>query len=381
MNVKSHLQFYLENKISPVGQNFKKINHFQRRESLYNYLGLTKEYFKNKAVLEVGPAEGHNSTYIASLKPKELNLLEPNPFAHRNIRKVFKKNNVSSRKTKIITTTLEKYNTKKKFDIVICEAWLGVNSHERKLMIKLSKFVKKGGLLVVTAASPIGYFSNIIRRYLANEISNNSQNLKKRTNILVKAFASHLKTMKNMSCPFEHWVQDSLIGSGFLSMHPTPKMIFTDLGKKFDFYNSYPTFNSDWRWYKDLYGSKKELKLNFLKNYYKQCHNFIDYRNVYKSLKPEFNIRLENEVQSLMNYLIKYEKNKTQKLKNFVINKIKKICNFLKKIEDLNSKGILEALNLIKNQKNISVDQIRKLKKFKYIFGRELLYLSLLKIK
>ena len=158
-------------------------------------------------------------------------------------------------------------------------------------------------------------------------------------------------------------------------------MIFTDLGKKFDFYNSYPTFNSDWRWYKDLYGSKKELKLNFLKNYYKQCHNFIDYRNVYKSLKPEFNIRLENEVQSLMNYLIKYEKNKTQKLKNFVINKIKKICNFLKKIEDLNSKGILEALNLIKNQKNISVDQIRKLKKFKYIFGRELLYLSLLKIK
>ena len=103
MNVKSHLQFYLENRISPVGQKFKKKNHFQRRESLYNYLGLTKEYFKNKTVLEVGPAEGHNSTYIASLNPKELNLLEPNPFAYRNIRKVFKKVNVSTRKTKIIT--------------------------------------------------------------------------------------------------------------------------------------------------------------------------------------------------------------------------------------------------------------------------------------
>ena len=381
MNVKSHLQFYLENRISPVGQKFKKKNHFQRRESLYNYLGLTKEYFKNKTVLEDGTAEGHNSTYIASLNPKELNLLEPNPFAYRNIRKVFKKVNVSTRKTKIITSTLEKFKTKKKYDIVICEAWLGISSHERKLMVKLSKFVKKGGLLVVTAASPIGYFSNIIRRYLANEISKDAKNFKKKTKILVKAFAPHLKTMKNMSCPFDHWVQDSLIGSGFLSMHPTPKMIFADLGKKFDFYNSYPAFNSDWRWYKDLYGSKKEIKYNFLKNYYKQCHNFLDYRNVYKSINPRFNIKLENEVQNLMNYLIKYERNTTQKSKNFVISKINKIYNFLKKIKNFRSIGILEAMSLIKNKKKISAEKIGNLKKFKYIFGRELLYLSLLKIK
>ena len=38
-------------------------------------------------------------------------------------------------------------------------------------------------------------------------------------------------------------------------------------------------------------------------------------------------------------------------------------------------------MSLIKNKKKISAEKIGNLKKFKYIFGRELLYLSLLKIK
>ena len=381
MKIKSHLQFYLENKISPVSQNFKKNIHFQRRSSLYKYLGLTKEYFENKSILEVGPAEGHNSTFLAHLNPKELLLLEPNPYAHNNIRKIFKKINVSDKRLKIVKTTLEKFKTKKVFDIVICEAWLGINSHERKLMKKLSKFVKKGGILIVTAASPIGFFSNILRRILGNLVTKNVNNLDKKTSILVKAFSSHLKTLKNMSCPHKDWVQDSLIGSGFLSMHPTPKMIFKDVGEKFDFFNSYPTFNSDWRWYKDLHGGKENAKKNFLKNYFKQCHNFIDYRHVYKEANPKLNSNLEKKVSALMQILIKYEYKRNDKNFNKFKNKLKSIYKLFKKIDSFKNEGVLQGINLIENKKNISVAKIKKMEKFRYVFGRELLYLSLLKIK
>ena len=46
--------------------------------------------------------------------------------------------------------------------------------------------------------------------------------------------------MKNMSCPYDHWVQDCLLGDGFLNMHPEPKTLFKDVGNKFNFFNSYP---------------------------------------------------------------------------------------------------------------------------------------------
>ena len=65
-----HLTYYINHKISPVSQNIlnKKI-HFQRRESLYNHLGIPKKTLSNLEILEVGPAEGHNAAYLASCNP------------------------------------------------------------------------------------------------------------------------------------------------------------------------------------------------------------------------------------------------------------------------------------------------------------------------
>ena len=87
-----HLSYYIKHKISPVGQNiFNKKKHFQRRESLYNHLGITKKILTNLEILEVGPAEGHNAAYLASCNPKILHLVEQNPNANKNIYKIFKK--------------------------------------------------------------------------------------------------------------------------------------------------------------------------------------------------------------------------------------------------------------------------------------------------
>ena len=377
--VKSHLSFYLENKISPVKQDLSsQRKHFDRRSSLYRYLGLPKSFIENKNILEIGPAEGHNSAFIASCNPKSLDLLEPNQYAHKGIYRNFKKLKVLNSNFKIIKKKLEKFKTKKKYDVVICEAWLGVSKKERKLMGKISHFVKKDGILITTAASPTGFISNIIRRFLGNLITNNALSFKEKVIILNKAFSSHLNTLKNMSCPHLDWIKDVLINPGFLTIHPTPKMIFNDISKDFNFYNSYPAFQTDWRWYKDFYGNKKNIKKNFLENYYKNSHNFFNYKRVYEIKDSKFNSELEYKSNSLLNLLIKYEKKKNKANYQLFLKKIIEILGLLKKINHFESKSLIEVIKLLKSNR-ISANKIKNMKNFKFLFGRELFYLSVLK--
>ena len=82
-----------------------------------------------------------------------------------------------------------------------------------------------------------------------------------------------------------------------------------------------------------------------------------------------------------MKILIKYEYKRNDKNFNKFKNKLKSIYKLFKKIDSFKNEGVLQGINLIENKKNISVAKIKKMEKFRYVFGRELLYLSLLKIK
>ena len=377
--IESHLSFYLKNKISPVKQDISsRKKHFQRRGSLYRYLGLHENFIKDKNILEVGPAEGHNSAFVASCDPISFDLLEPNLYACKNISSIFEKLKVQNSNYKIINKTLEKFNPKKKYDLVICEAWLGISNPERKLMRKLSNMVGTKGILVTTSASPIGFISNIIRRFLGNMIIKKNSTFDEKVFILYKAFSSHLKTLKNMSCPHLDWIKDVLLNPGFLTIHPTPKMIFNDIPKNFNFYNSYPSFHTDWRWYKDLHGPKRNLKKVFLKNYNINCHNFFDYKKIYEYQNPVSNFILEKYSLDLLNLLINFEKKKDNKNYILFLNKVIKILKNFKKIKGFKKEPLTEVISLLKS-KNITIEKIRSMKKFKSLFGRELFYLSVFK--
>tara|TARA_B100000886_G_scaffold321614_1_gene263959 strand:- start:562 stop:1704 length:1143 start_codon:yes stop_codon:yes gene_type:complete len=371
-----HLTYYIKHKISPVGQNiFNKKKHFQRRESLYNHLGITKKTLSNLEILEVGPAEGHNAAYLASCNPKILHLVEPNPNANKNIFKIFKKLKVSIKKTKIIKQKFEDFNLKKKYDLVICEAWLGINKKERRLVAKLGTLVKNNGILIITSSSSISFLSNIIRRFIGLSLTAKITDFNKKTNYLVKFYKDHLKTMKNMSCPYKDWVQDCLIGAGFLNIHPNPQEIFKDLGKKFNFYNSYPKFYNDWRWYKDLINDQFDAKDNFLDQYNKNSHNFIDYKFLFPEIQTDQNIKLSYKSRELLNLLIQNENALNPKNYKLFLNKLVEINNLLKSNKII-LKGIDEVIDILRKKNFLRVS---KLKYFKANFGRELFYISLIK--
>ena len=161
-------------------------------------------------------------------------------------------------------------------------------------------------------------------------------------------------------------------------MHPDPKSFFDNIGPQFCVYNSYPRFNSDWRWYKSLYGSNKNFNEFFLKSYYKNSHNFLDYRFIFNERSSEINEDLEKLCINLNLALSKYENIKSESLFTEIIEIIELVRN---NVSDLNGHivdSIDEMLNLHKN-KGLEQESVKQMNYFSQCFGRELLYISVIR--
>ena len=163
--VTDHLSFYSENKISPVNQNILNLKkHFMRRSYLYNKLGLSKNLISKSRVLEIGPGSGHNSLYTASCKPIFYDIVEPNKSAVIEIKKNFKKNKIKT--PNINNITLEKFKSEIKYDIIICEGWIGRLDNEIKLIKKIFTLLNRNGFMLLTYQPATGMFANVLRKII-----------------------------------------------------------------------------------------------------------------------------------------------------------------------------------------------------------------------
>jgi len=371
-----HLEFYLEHNISPVSQDISDLSkHFDRRGSLYRYLGLPKIFFSGRDVLEVGPGSGHNSLYVASCQPKSFDLLEPNPAGQQGITQLYDQLAIDHATPTLIKQRLEDFAPQRKYDVAISECWLGVSRHERDMMIKLASCVKPGGILITTLASPIGAVPNTLRRILGDMLIRECTSIEEKTDVLVRAFGSHLATMKDMTRPYEDWVQDSLLNPGFLTICPTPAMFMEDLGDAFSIHNSYPRFNADWRWYKSLYGENKRLNEQFMESYFMNCHNFYDYNDLFAQRDPAGNIALEDASFRLLSMVVDMEEKDAGIPFAELSGVVKEIQAQLASISPDWADGVEEWLSLFLSKK-VTVEQVSGMQKMKPVFGRELLYVS-----
>ncbi len=371
-----HLQFYMEYNISPVRQDIADLSrHFDRRGSLYRYLGLPRLFFRSKDVLEVGPGSGHNSLYVASCFPKSYDLLEPNPTGQAGIRQLYDEFSIDHTFPHLIKQRLEDFTPERKYDVVISECWLGVSQHERQMMAKLGTFLKPDGILIITLASPIGAAANAFRRLLSDMLTWESASMEDKTEILVQAFGSHLATMQDMTRPYEDWVQDCMINPGFMTICPTPEMFMEGLGDEFSIYNSYPRFDTDWRWYKSLYGENRRFNERYMESYYTNSHNFYDYNSLYPQRDPAKNIALEEQCFRLLSLIVDMEEKRDQSYYNEITGVVKEIQRNLAEVSSSWAEGIEEFLTLFQKGKG-TVEQVSRMEKLKPVFGRELLYVS-----
>lgn len=381
----THLEFYRQYNITPVHYDLSNLNaHLERRFALYAKLGLSPASFNKSMVLEVAAGTGHNSLYPAHLMPSRLVLLEPNPAGVEHIREVYNTFPKPHTTPEIVVETLENYTSADPFDIVLCENWLGTTDHELSLIKKLSEMVTKNGILVLTTVSPIGFVPNLLRRFMAIYLAPNDREFLQRTELLVSAFGSHLDTLSAMTRNKIDWVQDNLMNPAYFGLCLSIPHLIELLGSKFDVIGSSPDFSEDWRWFKGLYGSKRKFNENFLAEYWKKSHNFLDYREQPFVGNSVLNFELEKKALALLNAVATHEDVHINKgdTSSYVNNVLSLLDDFILSIPSQFGtaiRGLRDVHDLICSPISINIESVANMPNFCGLFGRETVYVALIR--
>jgi 2-polyprenyl-3-methyl-5-hydroxy-6-metoxy-1,4-benzoquinol methylase len=368
-----HLEYYTRHGINPVRYDMADLRqHFDRRSSLYRMLGLTPLAVRKARVLEIAPGTGQNSLYLASLRPERLTLVEPNPVARRDIAAVYSRTGLPT--PEVIGSRLEEYEPDSRFDVVVCENWLGRAVHERQLLRKLGSMVVDQGILVLTAVSPVGIIPNMLRRYLSHRLLDAEMSFEERTARLCQAFESHLRTMPAMTRGVIDWVHDNMLNPAYFGVVLTLPMILAGLGETFDVLGSSPRFGSDWRWFKGLCGTSREFNTHFLNEYHANVQSFLDHRHLQPAHAGGDAYRLEAASLAVCDLVQEYEAGRALSAQVEAA-----MLSTLAQMNDLPHQtraGFDEFFEVVAG-KDITPEQVAGMKHFRSLFGRETLYVSL----
>lgn len=378
-NELSLLDFYRKNEISPVRQEIPDLGqHFERRSSLYRQLGILPAFIRGRTVLEVGPGSGYNSLYTASLKPEQFVLLEPNPQGVNDIHKLFDQYQLLNGNITVISKTIEEYQVDKTYDFVFCEGLLGAAgvSDPKILFTALAKFVSPGGVLVITCMDDIAYLSELLRRLFAHMILCDEATLDEKVTILLPVFSPHLAQLSGMTRRYDDWIIDTLINPASCGQLFTIPDALTTLPDQFEFYASSPHFVSDWRWYKNIYGEKRDFTQRVIQQYWANLHNFLDYQYTFPARDISSNIKLYQLCKSIRQAIQQYEKEKSNDCLSDIQKNLQECIIIVKEFAPETASALSEARNLLSNQP-LKASQVAEMTKFSALFGRGQQYISL----
>lgn len=381
----SLLKYYLEREISPVHYLASNLNeHLERRQSLYNMLGMPGLLFRGKRVLEIAAGSGQNSLYIAAQNPSRYVIVEPNPVALKQIEAAYASFNLQCTCPDIEPVTLENYKADETFDIVICEGWLGSSAHERALIRTIADRVASGGMMVLTALSICGWLSNLIRYALTQKLlANREEDYDIQVKIILDAFSPHLQTISGMTRRHEDWVKDNMVNPTYLDQGLTLEMILEEVAPcGFTVFGASPDFITEWRWFKQIYNDNTRTNENTLACYEQCSHNFLDYRRTFNDREVELNRQLNALSNKLLYALSESKTKKPKELKQAYFTRIthliKQISDNIKDLAgDLNA-AIEEAIQMLQAH-DLTPPALAAMQNYKYWFGRETLYFSFLR--
>lgn len=369
--INGHLDYYKQHGINPVRYDTSDLQrHFERRASLYRSLGVLPLAIRGARVLEVAPGTGQNSLYLAKQQPLSLTLVEPNPVARRDIAAVYAD---AGEQPELVPCRFEEYEPEEPFDLVVCENWLGNSEHERGLLRKLGGMVADGGLLVVTAVSPVGVLPNLMRRALSNRLAPPELSFATRTEILSRAFAAHLRTVGGMTRNVTDWVHDNMLNPAYLGVILTVPMVLQELGDDFDVLSSSPRFARDWRWFKSLCGSQREFNQHMLAEYFATAHNLLDHRTLLPERDANKNESLESAAFAVAAALRRWEANEADS--QDVDDAVRRVLAGIGDLPASYSTAFDEFLDVFTNPE-LTPEMVATLPHFGPLFGRETLYLS-----
>lgn len=274
------LDFYRDNKISPVHQDVSDIEkHYSRRDHLYRRLGLPPIAFTGKRIIEFGCGSGHNALYVSSRKPAELLLIDGSPIAVADAQWV--------REAFIRHSEILEYRGATA-EIIICEGVIPHQEKPREYLKHVASFVEPSGVLVITVADYFGILSEVIRRLIRDALVSQKASIEDQLKVIRPIFASHAAHLPGMSRPVDDWIIDTIIQPWYHPLFPMDEAIET-LSDDFEVLGTSPQFLTDWRWYKDVWGNQSEINERAIEQYRLHRLNLLDAR-----LPPQCSYSMNN---------------------------------------------------------------------------------------
>lgn len=381
----NHLEYYRQHGIAPVRYDLSSMEaHLQRREALYNKLGILPFAFMGAMVLEVAAGTGHNSLYLAQLKPARLLLLEPNATAVEHIHAAYAGFELPHTAPEIVTQTLQEFEPAESFDVVLCENWLGNSAQELALLDKLSHLVGPGGALVVTTVAPIGFVPNLLRRFLVPYLVSPDMDFEAKSAFLEEAFAPHLNTLGAMTRSARDWVQDNMLNPAYFGLCLSIPAVTERLRAHFDVVGASPSFAEDWRWFKSLAGQDRKINQHILDEYWRKALNYLDHRQPAAPGDPDKANQLEQLSYQILAAVEAHEDAHLAQRSNIhsAVAKVQALLKtFIEELEDeLPARVALqEFLAVIHDISSVTAGKVSQMKHFNALFGRETSYLSLVR--
>jgi hypothetical protein len=274
---------------------------------------------------------------------------------------------------KLHATTLDLFETEQRYDVVICENWLGNAPAELTLLRKLARFVDDNGVLVVTTVSPLGIVPNLLRKSLGLRLVAAETDFGIRTEMLVRAFASHLATMPAMTRPHIDWVRDNLLNPAYCGICLSIPVLIEQLAAEYDVLQCLPRFEQEWRWYKEL--GQNSFNEHLLAAYEEQIHNFLDHRVLMPPRERGANRAAELDAFALVE-AVRAQEQGDQAATQSVADAALKVLSRLDDTAPAIRAGLEEAISLL-TAPAISESAIAEMDHFRGLFGRETQYVSL----
>ena len=379
-----HLAYYREHGIVPVHYHFIELQaHLDRRDSLYRSLGLPPAAFRAVRVLEVAPGTGQNSIYVASCLPETLDLVEPNPASLAAIERTYGSLALRHTPPRIHGVRLEEFDPASRFDVVLCENWLGGLPDEIALIRKLAALVAPGGVLVLTIVPLSGFFPNLMRKLLSLRAVSPTLDFDTKTRLLVEAFRPHLCTIANMTRSHRDWVHDCLLNPHYLNVALPLEDALHAVGAEMEALATFPRLGSDWRWFKALTGADRQFNENLVRAFRRNIHNFLDYRRVWPERTLEANASLDGTCQALHKVAVAWHSafraadgGTLKDLSADIGRLLRALSGEFAEIDDELGGAVSELLDLW-NAPEVTIPMIAKMRTFRTLFGRETVYLSL----
>jgi len=194
------------------------------------------------------------------------------------------------------------------FDLVICEGLVGGQKNAKEFAKIVSRFTKPGGVFVLTCHDEVGMFTDLLRCLIGTIITEKDMPFERKIELLLPIFRPHLKNLKGMSRSYKDWTVDQIINkalwrdSNLFSIADAIDAL--DFG--FDVHGVSPFIFIDWRWYKDIFGDRRQFNMMGKDCYQKNIHNFLDYQYEFPPRSIQDNQQLLAQCHTIWQFIVHY---------------------------------------------------------------------------